>query len=278
MNREPRRIRIHIGAVLAIGWLCLAVVQALEFPHLEGTARGFPVLRDANGRKLADGDFAQWLERERLHVRISYLFRGGRRIEERAVFRQRPELLQEEWSLHEHRAGKLYRQFEVNFASGTASAKKREETELKQWSEEVRVNPGRTFAGFGFTLAIKGLRERLMKGEKVELDAVGFTPKPRVVSVEISYNGLDDMRVADRVLRGARFTIHPKIPWFADLFVDVPDTQIWLTHPPPAGFLRWEGPLAEPGDAFIRVDLLPGDQSGPAKPVRNQAGRTSAAE
>jgi len=33
---------------------------------------------------------------------------------------------------------------------------------------------------------------------------------------------------------------------------------------PPAGFLRWEGPLALPDDPMVRVDLLPGGQSGPA--------------
>jgi hypothetical protein len=46
----------------------------------------------------------------------------------------------------------------------------------------------------------------------------------------------------------------------------VPDTQIWLTKFP-AGLLRWEGPVAEPNDAIIRVDLVPGAKSDPATPV-----------
>ena len=240
---------------------------ALQVPEFEGTAHGFPVLRDAAGKKLADGDFSQWLEGDQLHVRIRYTGRD-RRIEEKAVFRQRPRLSQTEWSLREARGGKLYRQFEVHFGSGKAAAKKLDEGEFKEWSEKIDVEPGRTFAGFGFTLAIKGLRGRLMKGERIELQAVGFTPKPRVVPVEVSYSGLNEMRMSDRVLRADRFDIHPKIPFIAELFVKVPDTQIWLTSPPPAGFLRWEGPLAEPSDPLIRVDLLPGGQSGPAKPVK----------
>ena len=52
------------------------------------------------------------------------------------------------------------------------------------------------------------------------------------------------------------------------VFVEAPDTQIWLTSPAPAGFLRWEGPLAEPDDPTLRVDLLPGGKSEPAKPPK----------
>ena len=113
-------------------------------------------------------------------------------------------------------------------------------------------------AGFGFAMAIKALRPRLVKGESIELGAVGFTPRPRLASVELSYGGVDELRMAGRQLRGDRFIIHPKLPWYAKLFVKIPDTHIWLTTPTPAGFLRMEGPLAEPDDAPVRIDLLPG--------------------
>jgi hypothetical protein len=239
---------------------------AVEWTSYEGTARGFPVLRDVAGKTLGDGDFVQWIENGRLHVRIVYTSRT-RRIEENAVFRQRPELAQEQWSLRESRDGKLYRQFAVNFASGTATAKKLEDGALKDWSDDIKVDAGRAFAGFGFTLATKALRQRLMRGEKVELQAVGFSPKPRVVTVELSYGGLDRVPMGGRTIRGERYMVHPKLPLIADLFVNVPDAHIWLTSPAPAAFLRWEGPLAEPGDPITRVDLLPGGSSGPATPV-----------
>jgi hypothetical protein len=244
---------------------------AVDWTSFEGTARGFPVLRDTAGKKISDGDFVQWLENGRLHVKIVYSGQT-RRIEENAVFRQRPELAQEQWSLRENRGGKLYRQFTVNFTSGTAAAKKLEDGELKEWSENVKVEGGRAFAGFGFTLATKALRRRLMRGETVELQAVGFSPKPRVVTVEISYDGLDRVPMGGRTIRGERYVVHPKLPLIADLFVNVPDAHIWLTTPAPAAFLRWEGPLAEPSDPITRVDLLPGGSSGPATPV-GTAGR-----
>jgi hypothetical protein len=238
--------------------------ESLDF---EAALHGFPALFDLRGNKLADAEFNQWLEGARLHVTIIYKFSDDRRIEERAIFRQKPALLQDEWSWSEFRKDEVFRHFAVDLASGKASAEKREGKDVKRWSENLSVQSGQTFAGFGFTLAIKNCRERLVKGEKIELHAVAFTPKPRVVSVELSFAGRDQMRMGGRTIMGDRFTIHPKIPWIAKTFVDVKDTHIWLTPPRPSGFLRWEGPLVEPGDRVVRVDLLPGSQSGAAEPL-----------
>jgi hypothetical protein len=229
-------------------------------PQPEGALHGFPAMLDSSGKKIADGDFSQWLEGEHLHVKISYDFGGGHRIEEKGVFRQQPVLVQEKWSWQETNNNQLVRQYEVNFQSNKATAEKLEEGGFKRWAEEIKVQPGRTFAGFGFTLAIKASRARLVRGEKVELEAVGFTPKPREIGVEISYGGVNEMEMGQRKVTGERFVIHPKVPLVAKAFVEVHDQSIWLTLLPSA-FLRWEGPLVEQTDALMRVDLLPGEHS-----------------
>jgi hypothetical protein len=235
--------------------------------HIASAARGFPALRDLDGRELAAGDFAQWAEDDRLMVRIRYDFADGRTIEEESVFAPGSPVVQERWKWDESHQGQPLRVFEVDFPSGTAFAEKHENGEVARWDEEIQVEPGLSFAGFGFTVAIRALRERLVAGESVELEAVAFTPEPRVVGVELSHGGVEEMSMGGRTLRGDRFDIEPMIPSIVELFIDVSDTRIWLTHPPPAEFLRWEGPLVEPDDPVIRVDLLPGAESGPAEPV-----------
>ena len=141
----------------------------------------------------------------------------------------------------------------------------------KDVSKQVKIEPGRTFAGFGFSLALGNLRKRLLRGEQVQLKAVGFsefpTLGPQVVTVTISHGGVDHMRMSGRSLKGDRFTVHPEVPFIAKFFVNVPDTKIWLTNPEPAGFLRWEGPIVLPTDPIVRVDLLSGERSGPAEPT-----------
>ncbi len=234
-------------------------------PDLEPSLHAFPAVLGLDGKRLADGDCSQWVEGGFLHAVITYDFGPHHRIQEKAVFRQEPKLTQQEWSWREWRDGRLQRHFEVNFATGKAGGEKREASGLKRWSEILKIEPGRTFAGFGFTLAIKALRERLMKGGKIELEAVAFGPKPRIVPVDISFGGLDQIEMVGRTLKGDRFIIHPKIPLVARPFVDVHDTRIWLTAQRPAGFLRWEGNIVEPDDPIIRVDRFSGKENGTAE-------------
>src|SRR5215510_8217068 len=159
------------------------------------------------------------------------------------------------------------REFAVDFLTGIASAHISQDH--KDVSKKVKIEPGQTFAGFGFTLALSNLSKRLLNGEQVQLKAVGFsefpTLGPQVVTVTISHGGVDRMRMSGRSLTGDCFTIHPEIPFIANLFVNVPDTKIWLTNPAPAGFLRWEGPIVLPENPIIRVDLISSEKSGPAE-------------
>jgi hypothetical protein len=156
----------------------------------------------------------------------------------------------------------------VNFLIGIASAHISQDH--KDVSKKIEVEPGRTFAGFGFSLALSNLRKRLLRGEEVQLKAVGFsefpTLSPQVVT--ISHGGVDRMRMSGRSLRGDRFTIHPEVPFIAKFFVNVPDTKIWLTNPAPAGFLRWEGPIVLPTVPIVRIDLLSGEKSGSAESAK----------
>ena len=201
-------------------------------------AHGYPGLCDINGKKLANGEFRQWVENDRLHVVVTYKFSAGEVYEEHAQFRQERELIQEKWSWKESKQGRLQREFAVDFLTGIASAHIRQDN--KDVSKKINIESGRTFAGFGFSLALYNLRKRLLSGEQVQLKAVGFsqfpTLGPQAVTVTISHGGVDRMRMSGRSLKGDRFIIHPEIPFIAKFFVDVPDTKIWLTNPSASWF------------------------------------------
>jgi hypothetical protein len=257
---------VTVFSILAAGVIA-SPTFAVKVTEPAGAAHGYPGVYDINGKKLADSEFRQWVENNRLHVVITHKFSAGEVYEEHSQFRQEPELIQEKWSWKESKNGRSQREFAVDFLAGIASAHIRQDN--KDVSKNINIEPGRTFAGFGFSLALSNLRKRLLSGEQVQLKAVGFSPfptlGPQVVTVAVSHGGVDRMRMSGRSLKGDRFIIHPEIPFIAKFFVDMPDTKIWLTNPAPAGFLRWEGPIVLPTDPMIRVDLISGEKSGPAE-------------
>jgi hypothetical protein len=194
---------------------------AIAVTEPAAAAHGYPGLYDISGKKLANSEFRQWVENSRLHVVITHKFSAGEEYEEHAQFRQQPELIQEKWSWKESKHGRSQREFAVDFLTGIASAHISQDH--KDVSKRINIEPGRTFAGFGFSLALSNLRKRLLTGEQVQLKAVGFsqfpTLGPQVVTVTISHGGVDRMRMSGRSLKGDRFIIHPEIPFIANLFV-----------------------------------------------------------
>jgi hypothetical protein len=259
--------RLVTAFLILVAAMIAAPVFAVKVTEPAAASHGYPGLCDIKGKKLANGEFRQWVEDNRLHVVITYKFSDGEVYEEHSQFRQGSELIQEKWSWKESKHGKPQREFAVDFLSGIGSAHISQDN--KNVSKKVNIEPGRTFAGFGFSLALSNLRKRLLRGEQVQLKAVGFsefpTLGPQVVTVTISHGGVDRMKMSGRSLKGDRFTIHPEVPFIAKFFVSVPDQRIWLTNPEPAGFLRWEGPIVLPTDPIVRVDLLSGEKSGPAE-------------
>ena len=92
---------------LLVAGVIATPIFALKVTEPAAASHGYPGLCDLNGKKLADGEFRQWIENDRLHVVITYKFSAGEIYEEHSEFRQKPELIQEKWSWKESRRGKV---------------------------------------------------------------------------------------------------------------------------------------------------------------------------
>src|SRR5205809_4154723 len=113
-------------SIFAAGFFATSIF-ALEVTEPAGAAHGYPGLCSIDGKKIADGEFRQWVENKRLHVIITYKFPDGEFYEEQTQFRQQPELNQEKWSWKESKNGKSQREFAADFLSCIATAHVREE-------------------------------------------------------------------------------------------------------------------------------------------------------
>jgi hypothetical protein len=244
-----------LAAALALG---AAAAEPFATP-----ARGFPEMRTLSGQRLAGGEYVAWIEHGQYHLSQTYRFPDGRVVEEKTSFDRTP-LAQRKWVWRESLNGVDLRRFEVDFASGRATAMVTDKSSIKTWSSKIDVEDGKTFCGLGFVQAIVNDKPKIVSGENLKLKAVAFTPKPRVVDVEVSYSGVDQMLQASQPLKGDHFVIQAKLPVPVKFFVKPPDNHVWLAHLEPTAFLRSEGPLLEPNDPQVRIDLLPGGVSTPA--------------
>src|SRR5579864_5744909 len=130
-------MRYAITALLAMLLFLVRAALGLEVTELQGAAHGYPAWCDIGGKKLADGEFRQWMQDDRLHVVITYKFSDGRFFEENALFRQEPELIQEQWSWKELKHGQPEREFAADLLAGTASAHIHKDN--KEVSEKIEV-------------------------------------------------------------------------------------------------------------------------------------------
>ena len=253
----------------------LALVVAIAASIHEGDVQAYVSLTDGNGAVLADGRYAQRIQGDSLRIDARYDFPDGRVVEERAVIRLHPAIEQKSWEWSEKKDGAVLRSFSADFATGVAKGHKGKES----WNEKLEIHPGKTFAGIAFELAVKNLHDQVPAGKSVELEAIAFTPKPRTAGVEVKHEGRQDIQMARRTVHADAWTIHPKVPAIAKLFVKAPDQHLWLSSDEPISFLRFEGPLVEPGDSPVRVETIPsapaalrqGRTAGPRKPRQREA-------
>ena len=227
----------------------------------EGDAQAFTSVTDVQGKPVADARYAQWVTGDVLHIESRADFPDGRSIVEQAALRLHPRIEQLSWSWTEKNGELLVREYTVDFTKKKAVATRVDQG--KQWKEDVDVEPGKTFAGIGFVTVVKALRGELQPGHGVELKAVAMTPKPRTVTVTVKHDGPETVHMAGRTIEADRYTIHPEIPAIARLFVSAPDEHVWLIAHGPSAFLRFEGPMVEPGDPVIHIDLIPGVSAHP---------------
>ncbi|MFL5456320.1 MAG: hypothetical protein ACJ78X_07970 [Myxococcales bacterium] len=261
------------ATMLAFVAMCVALpAPAVPLRWPEGTLRGFPVVRDASGRQIANGTLTQWIEDGKLHVTATYDFEDGRVVEEQTLLQQHPELAQLRWSWEERKGTEVQRSYSIDFTTGHAVVHKRGEDTLDDHLEDAR-KLGRAFTGVGFMYAVKNLVPDLEKGGEIELTAVAFTPKPRTVTVSIRRDQEGSLAMGGRKLAAERFVIHPQIPlaFIAKLFVKAPDQYLWFYRPAPPAFLRADIPLAEPSDPILRIELIGGPRPPPPQSRRPKA-------
>jgi hypothetical protein len=246
-------MRIAALAALALGLLSAsaAVADPVAVRFAEGIGRGFPVLRDANGRTIAHGDLMQVPRGDRIENRLTFRFGDGSFYDEQVVFSQR-----DVFTLLSYRIVQRGPSFPETIEASIDRESRRytvryraEEDSPEEFVAGEFEMPEDVYNGLLSTLL-----KNLPAGGSATVQIIAFTPKPRPVKMLLMPASQDTLLMGEAAVTSTRFLVKPQLGLFASLLVaDIPDIKIWVAGGEAPAFLRFEGPLYFMGPVW-RID------------------------
>jgi hypothetical protein len=246
-------MKIAVLAALALTFTLsgTALAEPVAVRFTEGVGRGFPVLRDASGAKIAQGDLVQVARGDRVENRLTFRFRDGSFYDETVVFSQR-----DVFTLLSYRLVQRGPSFPesidatVDRTSGRYTVRYKGDEDSPEEVVKGRFDmPADAYNGL-----LSTLMKNLATGESATVQIIAFTPKPRLVKMLLMPATEDTVMMSETAVASTRFLVKPQLGLFASLLVaDIPDIKIWVSGGEAPAFLRFEGPLYFMGPIW-RID------------------------
>ena len=237
----------RLGA-LAIILLALAPRSGLEATPIEvrlieGTAHGLLLVRSVRGDTLGHGNFLQTAYSDRVESRLVLRFKDGSLHDEHVIFSQQRvftmlsyRLVQRGPSFPETVEAALDRK------AGTYTVRSVHDGREEAFSGSIELPPDVSNG------LVPMLLKNLAPGASATVHIVAFTPKPRLIELEMIPAGNLRLLSGDLGLQATRYALKPKLGaalrLFATLLGKAPADQecVILTEDVPA-FVRCDGPL-----------------------------------
>lgn len=240
----------HLCRVMLLAALPLLMASAVQeregtvkVRYVEGTLHGFLKLRNSSGEAIADGELLQVPRRGGLDSRMVFRFRDKSYFEERVLFSQRGVFRMESYSLIQ-RGASFDDDIEVSLdRSGKYDVKSvARDGEKKGWSGTMDL-PADTYNGM-----VVVLLKNLAAGDTQRVHLVAFTPKPRLVSLEMAPAGTGNVKVGAHGESTVHYTLKVKLGAVIGFLARLtgkkpPDSHAWIVTEGAPGFVRFEGPM-----------------------------------
>jgi hypothetical protein len=221
-----------------------AASAAIPVRYVEGAVHGFLRLTTADGKPLADGDLIQVVHDSAVESRMVFAFADSSVFEETVSFTQRHvftmlayHLLQRGPAFGMDIDATLTQSgdYQVTTASRPAGKQQR-------YSGKLRL-PADVYDGMVTTIA-----KNLPVGAPTTVHLVAFTPKPRLIGLELTGASAPPTLVGRHAERTVVFTLKPRLGPFVHLFASLlgrmpPDSHVWIVTEGGPAFVRFEGPM-----------------------------------
>lgn len=228
--------------------------------YAEGVLHGFLVLRDQAGRRLAHGDLLQVPRGDAIESRMVFRFADGSVHDERVTFTQdrvftliRYHLIQRGPAFPddaEYRMDRSSGRYRV-----VTRARRGGEEDVLQGSIEL---PPDTYNGMVVPVA-----KNLPAGEARTVSFVAFTPKPRLIDLDMLPAAEVRVTVTNDAKPSVLYVLKPKLGAILGLFARLagkqpPDNHLWIVTEDVPAFVKFEGALYMGGPVW-RIELASPD-------------------
>ena len=241
MTGAGRRFLSTLIVASAVAIATGAAAEPVSVRYTEGVARGFPVLRDADGQKLAQGELSQVARGDRVENRLVFRFTNGSVYDEQVVFSQRSvfnllsyRIVQKGPSFPETLEASIDREtgrYTVRYKADSDSA------------EEV-LSGTYSLPADAYNGMLSLLLKNLAPGASEQVQIVAFTPKPRAVKILLQPVREDKVVIGDHTLAATQFVVKPQLGMLASLLVaDLVPGQLWVVNGDAPAFVKFKGPL-----------------------------------
>jgi hypothetical protein len=221
----------------------------------EGNSRGFLILRSLDGTTIAHGELIQKPTGGLIDSRLLFKFKDGSLYDEQTVFSQR-----EVFALHRYGLVQRGRSFpiavDVSFdrKSGQYRARQQKTGEAEEVASGPLEMPPDLYNGMALTLL-----KNLGPGETASVQMAAFTPKPRLIKMELSPEEEGNVLVGAEKKKTTRYLVKLEVGGLTGIIAsligkDPPDVRYWLVTGPVPAFVRFEGPMFLNGPVW-RLEL-----------------------
>ena len=241
MNAKPVSYLVVITALL---WSCAVEAAPIRVRLIEGNLRCFLALRSLDGTAIAYGEVSQKPTGNLIESRTILRFKDGSLYDESATFSQKGVFRLESYRLVQH--GSSCPTLEVSFdrKSGQYKAKSQADKDGKQKVASGKFEmPADLYNGMALILL-----KNLPGGAGATVHMAVFTPEPRVIDMEWSWEGEDEVLLGGRAMKTMRSLVKLKIGGLTGVIASVvgkspPDLRYWLVTGDVPAFVRFEGAM-----------------------------------
>jgi hypothetical protein len=223
---------------------CTVEAAPIRVRLIEGNFRGFLVLRSLDGTPIAYGEESQRPAGKVIECRTTLRFKDGSLYDELTTFSQNGVLRLEAYRLVQR--GPSFPTSEVAFdrVSGryTARTQGTKDGAVKAASGTLEM-PADLYNGMELVVL-----KNLPGGAGTTVHVAAFTPEPRLLEMEWSADGEDEVLLGGRAMKAMRSLVKLKIGGLTGVIASLvgkspPDLRYWLVAGDVPAFVRFEGSM-----------------------------------